>query len=91
MGNSIFSDEYGRLLRMLKAARKKAHITQDELARCLGQTQSFVSKCERGERRLDVVELLRFCKCIKANPSQILGSITPPNPPKRGKNNSKRF
>jgi transcriptional regulator with XRE-family HTH domain len=42
---------------LLTDARKKAAISQGELARRLGRPQSFVSKYERGERRLDVVEL----------------------------------
>ena len=46
------------------ALRKDARLTQEELARRLGQTQSFVSKCERGERRLDIVEVREFCKAF---------------------------
>lgn len=56
--------EYRVFLRLLKEARRKALITQLELAVLLGETQSFVSKCERGERRLDVVEARKFCTAI---------------------------
>jgi transcriptional regulator with XRE-family HTH domain len=62
MPKSLFTREYRLFLRHLRAARKKAGLTQAELAQKLGQTQSFVSKCERGERRIDVVELYYFCK-----------------------------
>lgn len=48
-------------LRELRAARKASGLTQVELAELLGETQSFVSKCERGERRLDIVEVRTFC------------------------------
>jgi transcriptional regulator with XRE-family HTH domain len=44
--------------------RQKSGLTQEELASRLGATQSFVSKCERGERRIDVIELARFCKAM---------------------------
>ena len=54
---SIYTDEYAVVLRLLKAARKKSGVTQVDLAERLGQTQSFVSKVERGDRRLDIVQL----------------------------------
>jgi len=64
MEKSLFSKAYTSFLRLLRAARKKAGLTQVELAQRLHETQSFVSKCERGERRIDVVELRAFCKAI---------------------------
>lgn len=64
MTKSAFSREYGLVLVRLRAARVEAGLTQTELAERLGQTQSFVSKCERGERRLDIVELRAFIKAI---------------------------
>ena len=54
---SIYTDEYAAVLRLLKAARKKSGVTQIELAERVGPTQSFVSKVERGDRRLDIVQL----------------------------------
>lgn len=64
MRKSIHSPEYARFLDLLKEARGKAGITQSELAHSLGMTQSDVSKCERGERRLDVIELWRWCEAL---------------------------
>jgi transcriptional regulator with XRE-family HTH domain len=61
MDKSIYSREYETFLRRLRAARLRAGLTQVQLAARLGQTQSFVSKCERGERRLDLVEVRAFC------------------------------
>jgi len=64
MDKTIHSSAYGTFLKLLTQARKTADLTQIELAEKLGESQSFVSKCERGERRLDVIEALAFCKAI---------------------------
>lgn len=56
------SAEYAAFLRRLREARERAGLTQVEAARRLGKPQSFVSKCESGERRVDVVELKAFAK-----------------------------
>lgn len=50
------------LLDLLKEVRVDAKLTQVDLARKLGQPQSFVSKYESGERRLDVLELRQVCR-----------------------------
>jgi transcriptional regulator with XRE-family HTH domain len=51
---------YRLFLELLIKARKDAGVTQEQLAKRLNRPQSFVSKCENGERRLDVIELLQF-------------------------------
>jgi transcriptional regulator with XRE-family HTH domain len=61
---SITSQEYRVFLRKLRAARRESGLTQVALAHRLGETQSFVSKCERGERRLDIVEVRAFCQAF---------------------------
>jgi len=50
------------MLRRLRQARQEAGLTQVEVAKALRQTQSFVSKCELGERRIDPLDLLDFAK-----------------------------
>ncbi len=57
MEKTIYSREYAALLKLLRAARESAGVTQVELAERLGQTQSFVSKVERGDSRLDIIQL----------------------------------
>ena len=57
MDKSIYTREYEVLLRLLREARERSGLTQVELAERLSQTQSYVSKIERGDRRLDVVQL----------------------------------
>lgn len=64
MEKSVFTPEYEILLKQLRSARKAAGVTQVEMAERLALTQSLVSKIERGDRRLDVIELRRFCKAI---------------------------
>ena len=62
MAGLSFSDEYGEMLVLLKRARKAAGLTQVEVARAMERTQSFISKIERGEIRIDPIELQRFAK-----------------------------
>lgn len=62
MEKSVFTAEYKLLLELLKDVRERANVSQVELAERLEQSQSFVSKCERGERRLDVIQLRTICQ-----------------------------
>jgi hypothetical protein len=61
---SVFTAKYDRFRRLLIAARREADLTQSELALKISRPQSFVSKYERGERRLDVVEFLEVARAI---------------------------
>ena len=65
MEKSVFTHEYRVLLRLFRETREAANLTQVQLAEKLGQSQSFVSKCERGERRLDMVQLRTICKLLE--------------------------
>jgi len=49
---------------MLRRIRTEADLRQDDLARILKQSQSFVSKYESGERRLDLLELQQICNAV---------------------------
>lgn len=60
MGGSVYSARYQEFLKRLKAARLEAGLTQQEVAASLEVPQSYVSKCESGERRVDVIELTDF-------------------------------
>lgn len=53
-----------KLLRLLKEIRQERGIRQTELADRLGVPQSFVSKYESGDRRLDILELRKVCEAI---------------------------
>mgnify|MGYP002626556613 CR=1 FL=1 len=62
---TIYSDEYINIITNLRNARLKKQITQNELATKLGVNQSFVSKVENRERRLDVVEFICWIDALK--------------------------
>jgi transcriptional regulator with XRE-family HTH domain len=64
MEKSIYTDEYAVALELLRQARARAGLTQIELAEQLGTTQSIVSKYERGELRLDIIQLRTFCRVL---------------------------
>jgi len=72
MTQSTHNPDYQLLLTVLKAARKRAGVSQIDLAERLGNTQTFVSKCERGERRIDVVELVEFAEALGVPPLGLL-------------------
>ena len=59
----MYSNRRKLFLRLLREIRTEAGLRQVDLARELGQPQSFVSKYEAGERRLDVLELEQVCNC----------------------------
>ena len=65
MINSIYNKEYKEIAERLREAREQAGLTQKEVADKLGKPQSFISKIESVERRLDVVELKKFMSIYK--------------------------
>ncbi len=67
--------QYELFLARLKTVRKEAGITQQELAKRLGKPQSFVSKYENGERRLDVVEFLYVAKALGVSGRGLLDQL----------------
>ena len=60
---------------MLVRARKKAKLSQQQVAYRLKRRQSFVAKYEGGERRLDVVEFLAVARALDADPIKILRAL----------------
>ncbi len=72
MTRSIFTDRHEALRIALVRARKRAGVTQTELAALLQRGQSFVSKYERGERRLDVIEFFEVCAAMEVDGLDLL-------------------
>lgn len=64
MPRSRMSPRHRRLLMLLVQARKDAALSQVDLAQRLSRPQSFVSKVESGERRLDVIEFIEVCEAL---------------------------
>lgn len=64
LDKTIFSSEYQQVVELLREHRAKAGLTQVELAALLGVTQSFVSKLERGERVLEIIQLRFICQTL---------------------------
>lgn len=51
-----------RLRELLKAARLKSGLKQTQIAKAIGKPQSYISKCESGERKIEAVDLQEFAK-----------------------------
>ncbi|GFM51817.1 transcriptional regulator [Pseudomonas cichorii] len=75
---TIHNTRYQALLQLLLESRETAGLTQKELATRLGRPQSFVSKTENAERRLDVIEFLEVCKGIGVDPYGVLRRVEAP-------------
>jgi transcriptional regulator with XRE-family HTH domain len=67
--------EYKHVGDALAAARDRAGLTQAQLARLLRKPQSFVSSYERGQRRIDVLELLRIVEALRDDPRKVFIDI----------------
>ena len=76
MTKSVFTQKHNRFRQLLIQARKDSGLTQVELAERLGRPQSFVSKVERGERRLDVVEFLEVAHAIGLDPHVFIRTLS---------------
>ena len=69
---SIYTDDYINIISVLRAIRINKNITQAEIAKRLNATQSFISKVENRERRLDVIELLSWIDALGVSVSDVL-------------------
>jgi transcriptional regulator with XRE-family HTH domain len=75
MTASIHTKRYRFLRDFLTEARKSQGLSQESLAEKLGRVQTFVSKYERGERRLDVVELLDVTEALQLDTSELIRQL----------------
>lgn len=72
---SIYPNDYRAVIAVLVRKRKEKKITQVQLAAGMRVPQSFISKVERGERRLDIVELLRMSQLLDVSIHEIIGTL----------------
>lgn len=84
MTKSVFTQKHDRFRQMLVQARKDSGLTQMQLAEQLARPQSFVSKIERGERRLDVVEFFEVARAIGIDPFAFLRTLSDADRPQEG-------
>lgn len=71
---SIRNPHYVEMIALLRAAREHRRLSQVDLARRLGRGQSYVSKVETCERRIDFIELLAFCEALSITLNMIIPS-----------------
>jgi ribosome-binding protein aMBF1 (putative translation factor) len=76
LNKSVHSPEHAAFCELMVQARKKAGLTQHEVAERLKKPQSFVAKYEGGERRIDVIQFLTITRAIGADPAKILRTLT---------------
>jgi transcriptional regulator with XRE-family HTH domain len=74
--DSMRNPEYQKLLALLIEQRARISMTQADVGRALRKPQSFVSKYERGERRLDFVETIALCRILGLDPHQLLDDLS---------------
>ena len=77
MKKALYEQSYATLTNLLKEERKSAGLTQAQLSKKLRRPQSYVSKYERGERRLDVIEFLEIARGIGFDPAALLKKLNP--------------
>lgn len=65
MSKSIHTEEYKKILERLKTARLESGLKQEDVAIKLSKPQSYISKIERGERRIDITELKKISVIYK--------------------------
>jgi len=72
---TIFTAAHDQFIKVLKENRLKSGLTQIEAAKRLGCRQTFISKIECGERRVDVVEFLEICRAYRVDPCKVLKKV----------------
>ena len=72
MSKSVYSKDYKDIIERLKTARIEAGLAQQEVADKLGKPQSYISKIESGERRLDVAEMKKLASIYKKDTNYFL-------------------
>lgn len=67
MKKSLYKKENEIFVQVLTEFRNKAGLLQTDLAKKLNVPQSFISKIETGQRRVDIIELREICAHLKTN------------------------
>jgi transcriptional regulator with XRE-family HTH domain len=75
MGRWVSSPSYRAAVHVLVAARKDAGLTRRALASRIGRPYSVVANIERGERQIDVVELVAIARALGVDERELMGRI----------------
>ena len=75
MPRAFHGGPYKALIELLVRARHQAGLSQVDLGERIGRPQTFVSKIERGERRIDLVEFLILCSAMGADPHDLVTEL----------------
>ena len=75
MPRSVFTDAYAAFRAALVEARKSEGVTQADLADQLGVPQQFISKCERGDRRVDLIEFVAIARALRLDPKDLFARV----------------
>lgn len=75
MPKTIFTAAHQELVEMLVAARRRAGLTQTELAHRIGKSQRFISLIERSQRRIDVLEFYVLAKALGTDPAKFYAAL----------------
>lgn len=75
IGKSVHSPEQAAFCDLMVATRRRAGLTQQQLAKRLKRPQSFVAKFEGGERRIDIIEFIKIVRSMDADPLALLRAL----------------
>ncbi|MBW0152121.1 MAG: helix-turn-helix domain-containing protein [Phenylobacterium sp.] len=75
MAGSPITEQYRALREALAHARRSRGVTQTDLSRRLAKPQSYVSKLERGERRIDLIEVFEIAEALEVDPLALIASV----------------
>jgi transcriptional regulator with XRE-family HTH domain len=76
MVKTLYTLQHMLLLQRLKEAREAMGMTQAVVARRMSKPQSFVAKYEAGERRLDVIELIKLAELLQINTVDLIDELS---------------
>lgn len=90
MAASTHHDDYQLLLKLFKETRQEQGVAQTDLAERLGTTQAFISKVERGDRRLGALELVELLEAMGVSADAWMKKFLQHRKAKHGKHGVKR-
>jgi transcriptional regulator with XRE-family HTH domain len=67
--------QYERFCELLIEARRASGLSQEDVAERMGRPQSYVSKCEAGTRRMDVIEFMEVMSAIGSDPVKVIRKL----------------